>query len=59
MHDFCFTILYRLLLVGGGIFGYFRKWNTTSLFEGPVIGLVLTVASNLILQAFHKTCSDS
>ncbi|KAM5585647.1 protein FATTY ACID EXPORT 6 [Rosa sericea] len=54
MHDFCFTIPYGLLLMGGGVFGYFRKGSTASLFGGAGIGLLLTLAGYLSLQAFHK-----
>lgn len=54
MHDFCFTIPYGLLLVGGGVFGYFRKGSTASLFGGAGIGLLLTLAGYLSLKAFEK-----
>ncbi|XP_022139764.1 protein FATTY ACID EXPORT 5-like [Momordica charantia] len=54
MHDFCFTIPYGLVLVGGGIFGYLRKGSTASLAGGVGIGLVLILAGYLSLGAFKK-----
>ena len=54
MHDFCFTIPYGLLLVGGGLFGYIRKGSTASLGGGVGSGLVLIFAGYLSLNAFNK-----
>jgi uncharacterized membrane protein (UPF0136 family) len=53
MHDFCFTILYGMVLVGGGVFGYIKKGSTASLAGGVGIGLVLLVGY-LSLEAFKK-----
>ncbi|BBH01109.1 Transmembrane proteins 14C, partial [Prunus dulcis] len=50
MHDFCFTIPYGLLLIGGGLFGYFRKGSTASLAGGVGIGLLLTLAGYFSLK---------
>ncbi|CAB4277800.1 unnamed protein product [Prunus armeniaca] len=54
MHDFCFTIPYGLLLIGGGLFGYFRKGSTASLAGGVGIGLLLTLAGYFSLKAFER-----
>ncbi|KAI4308023.1 hypothetical protein L6164_031142 [Bauhinia variegata] len=54
MHDFCFTIPYGLLLVGGGLFGYFNKGSTASLGGGVGSGLLLIVAGYVSLKAFEK-----
>ncbi|KAE8125578.1 hypothetical protein FH972_020361 [Carpinus fangiana] len=54
MHDFCFTIPYGLVLVGGGVFGYIKKGSTASLAGGVGIGLVLLLAGYLSLDAFKK-----
>lgn len=54
MHDFCFTIPYGLVLVGGGVFGYIKKGSTASLAGGVGIGLVLLLAGYLSLEAFKK-----
>uniref|UniRef100_A0A9I9E9L2 Uncharacterized protein n=1 Tax=Cucumis melo TaxID=3656 RepID=A0A9I9E9L2_CUCME len=54
MHDFCFTIPYGLILVGGGIFGYLRKGSIASLAGGVGTGLVLILAGYLSLGAFKK-----
>ncbi|BBH01967.1 Transmembrane proteins 14C, partial [Prunus dulcis] len=54
MHDFCFTIPYGLLLIGGGLFGYFRKGSTASLAGGVGIGLLLTLAGYFSLTAFER-----
>lgn len=40
--------------MGGGVFGYFRKGSTASLFGGAGIGLLLTLAGYLSLKAFEK-----
>ncbi|XP_017191347.1 protein FATTY ACID EXPORT 6-like isoform X1 [Malus sylvestris] len=54
MHDFCFTIPYGLVLIGGGVFGYFKKGSTASLAGGAGIGLLLTLAGYISLKAFEK-----
>lgn len=54
MHDFCFTIPYGLLLIGGGLFGYFKKGSTASLAGGVGIGLLLTLAGYFSLKAFER-----
>lgn len=54
MHDFCFTIPYGLLLVGGGLFGYIKKGSIASLGGGVGSGLVLIFAGYLSLNAFGK-----
>ncbi|KAE8650694.1 hypothetical protein Csa_009681 [Cucumis sativus] len=54
MHDFCFTIPYGLILVGGGIFGYLRKGSIVSLAGGVGTGLALILAGYLSLGAFKK-----
>lgn len=54
MHDFCFTIPYGLILVCGGIFGYFKKGSLASLGGGLGTGVLLVLAGYLSLQAFHK-----
>ncbi|XP_038688909.1 protein FATTY ACID EXPORT 6-like isoform X2 [Tripterygium wilfordii] len=54
MHDFCFTIPYGLILIGGGVFGYFKKGSTASLAGGVGTGLVLVLAGYLSLKAFEK-----
>ncbi|KAM2960919.1 hypothetical protein FF1_030558 [Malus domestica] len=53
MHDFCLTIPYGLMLIGGGVFGYFRKGSTASLTGGAGIGLLLTLAGYMSLKAFE------
>ncbi|GKV08824.1 hypothetical protein SLEP1_g20400 [Rubroshorea leprosula] len=53
MHDFCFTILYGLILVVGGIVGYLRKGSMVSLAGGGGAGLVLILARYLSLKAFE------
>ncbi|CAN6560706.1 hypothetical protein ACFX13_031271 [Malus domestica] len=53
MHDFCLTIPYGLVLIGGGVFGYFRKGSTASLAGGAGIGLLLTLAGYMSLKAFE------
>ena len=54
MHDFCFTIPYGLVLIGGGVVGYMKKGSTASLGGGVGIGLVLILAGYLSLDAFKK-----
>lgn len=54
MHDFCFTIPYGLLLLGGGVFGYIKKGSTASLAGGVGVGLMLILAGYLSLEAFKK-----
>ncbi|KAK7276815.1 hypothetical protein RIF29_17961 [Crotalaria pallida] len=54
MHDFCFTIPYGLLLVGGGLFGYLKKGSIASLGGGVGSGFVLIFAGYLSLNAFGK-----
>ncbi|KAG4203964.1 hypothetical protein ERO13_A04G018500v2 [Gossypium hirsutum] len=54
MHDFCFTIPYGLILVAGGVIGYWRKGSTASLAGGGGTGLVLILAGYLSLKAFEK-----
>lgn len=54
MHDFCFTIPYGLLLLGGGLFGYIKKGSIASLAGGAGSGLVLILAGYLSLNAFGK-----
>ncbi|KAM1873701.1 hypothetical protein ACFX13_007507 [Malus domestica] len=54
MHDFCFTIPYGLVLIGGGVFGYFKKGSTASLAGGAGIGFLLTLAGYISLKAFEK-----
>ncbi|XP_049400630.1 protein FATTY ACID EXPORT 5-like [Solanum stenotomum] len=54
MHDFCFTIPYGLILVCGGIIGYFKKGSLASLGGGFGTGFLLILAGYLSLQAFHK-----
>ena len=54
MHDFCFTIPYGLLLVGGGLFGFIHKGSTASLAGGVGTGSLLILAGYLSLNAFGK-----
>lgn len=54
MHDFCFTIPYGLVLVGGGIVGYAKKGSLASLGGGLGTGFVLILAGYLSLKAFKK-----
>lgn len=54
MHDFCLTIPYGLILVGGGLFGYLKKGSMASLGGGVGSGLVLIIAGYLSLKAFEK-----
>ncbi|XP_010545537.1 PREDICTED: protein FATTY ACID EXPORT 6 [Tarenaya hassleriana] len=54
MHDFCFTIPYGMLLVGGGVFGYLRRGSTVSLAGGVGTGFLLILAGYLSLKAFEK-----
>ncbi|CAJ2634043.1 protein FATTY ACID EXPORT 5-like [Trifolium pratense] len=54
MHDFCFTIPYGLVLVGGGLFGFIQKGSTASLAGGVGTGLFLILAGYLSLSAFGK-----
>ncbi|XP_077221092.1 protein FATTY ACID EXPORT 6-like isoform X1 [Tasmannia lanceolata] len=54
MHDFCFTIPYGLLVLGGGIFGYVKRGSTASLAGGVGSGVVLLIAGFLSLKAFEK-----
>jgi uncharacterized membrane protein (UPF0136 family) len=54
MHDFCFTIPYGLVLVGGGLFGFIQKGSTASLAGGVGTGLILILAGYLSLSAFGK-----
>lgn len=54
MHDFCFTIPYGLILIGGGIVGFAKKGSTASLAGGVGTGLLLLLAGYLSLKAFEK-----
>ncbi|CDY19635.1 BnaA05g20430D [Brassica napus] len=54
MHDFCFTIPYGLLLIGGGFIGYLKKGSITSFAGGAGAGLLLILAGYLSLNAFKK-----
>ncbi|XP_044482277.1 protein FATTY ACID EXPORT 6 [Mangifera indica] len=54
MHDFCFTIPYGLILVGGGVVGFVKKGSIPSLAGGAGIGLLLILAGWLSLKAFEK-----
>jgi len=54
MHDFCFTIPYGLVMVGGGLFGFIQKGSTASLAGGVGTGLLLVLAGYLSLNAFGK-----
>lgn len=54
MHDFCFTIPYGLIIVGGGLVGYFKRGSTASLAGGLGSGLVLILAGYLSLKAFER-----
>ncbi|ESR65526.1 protein FATTY ACID EXPORT 6 [Citrus sinensis] len=54
MHDFCFTIPYGLILIGGGIVGFAKKGSTASLAGGVGTGLLLVLAGYLSLKAFEK-----
>jgi len=54
MHDFCFTIPYGLMLVGGGLFAYIAKGSVASLAGGAGSGLLLIIAGYLSLNAFGK-----
>ena len=54
MHDFCFTIPYGLVLIGGGVLGYLKKGSTASLAGGVGTGLLLILAGYLSLEAFKK-----
>ncbi|KAL9441557.1 hypothetical protein AB3S75_020120 [Citrus x aurantiifolia] len=54
MHDFCFTIPYGLILIGGGIVGFAKKGSTASLAGGVGTGLLLVSAGYLSLKAFEK-----
>ncbi|KAM2502759.1 hypothetical protein COP2_034091 [Malus domestica] len=53
MHDFYLMIPYGLVLIGGGVFGYFRKGITSSLAGGAGIGLLITLAGYISLKAFE------
>ncbi|KAL0676584.1 hypothetical protein Bca4012_004565 [Brassica carinata] len=54
MHDFCFTIPYGMLLIGGGFIGYMKKGSITSFAGGAGAGLLLILAGYLSLNAFKK-----
>ncbi|RDY06228.1 Protein FATTY ACID EXPORT 6 [Mucuna pruriens] len=54
MHDFCLSIPYGLMLVGGGLLGYIKKGSIASLGGGAASGLVLIIAGYLSLNAFGK-----
>ncbi|XP_004491369.1 protein FATTY ACID EXPORT 5 [Cicer arietinum] len=54
MHDFCLTIPYGLVLIGGGLFGFIQKGSTASLAGGVGSGLFLIIAGYLSLTAFGK-----
>ncbi|KAH0853039.1 hypothetical protein HID58_093507, partial [Brassica napus] len=59
MHDFCFTIPYGMLLIGGGFIGYMKKGSITSFAGGAVAGLLLILAGYLSLKAFEKKKNSS
>ncbi|CAG7876912.1 unnamed protein product [Brassica rapa] len=59
MHDFCFTIPYGMLLIGGGFIGYMKKGSVTSFAGGAVAGLLLILAGYLSLKAFEKKKTSS
>ncbi|XP_042520439.1 protein FATTY ACID EXPORT 5-like [Macadamia integrifolia] len=54
MHDFCFTIPYGLLMVVGGLVGYFKRGSTASLAGGLGTGFLLLLAGFVSLKAFEK-----
>lgn len=58
MHDFCFTIPYGLIVLAGGLLGYFKKGSTASLAGGVGSGLVLILAGYLSLKASQKRKSS-
>ncbi|KAG2315988.1 hypothetical protein Bca4012_066831 [Brassica carinata] len=59
MHDFCFTIPYGMLLIGGGFIGFMKKGSITSFAGGAGTGLLLILAGYLSLNAFHKKKTSS
>ncbi|CAH2053211.1 unnamed protein product [Thlaspi arvense] len=59
MHDFCFTIPYGLILIGGGFMGYMKKGSITSFAGGAGTGLLLILAGFLSLKAFEKKKNSS
>lgn len=59
MHDFCFTIPYGMLLIGGGFIGYMKKGSITSFAGGAGTGLLLILAGFLSLKAFEKKKNSS
>ncbi|XP_010466248.1 PREDICTED: protein FATTY ACID EXPORT 6 [Camelina sativa] len=54
MHDFCFTIPYGMILIGGGLIGYMKKGSITSFAGGAGTGLLLILAGYISLKAFEK-----
>ncbi|XP_043688790.1 protein FATTY ACID EXPORT 5-like [Telopea speciosissima] len=54
MHDFCFTIPYGLIMVAGGLVGYFKRGSTASLAGGLGTGFLLLLAGVVSLKAFEK-----
>lgn len=54
MHDFCLTIPYGLLVLGGGFLAFIKKGSTASLAGGAGSGLALLLAGYLSLKAFEK-----
>ncbi|KAJ8763669.1 hypothetical protein K2173_003141 [Erythroxylum novogranatense] len=54
MHDFCLTIPYGMILMGGGVVGYVKKGSIASLAGGLGTGLLLILAGYLSLKAFER-----
>jgi len=54
MHDFCFTIPYGVVVLVGGLVGYWKKGSTASLAGGVGSGLLLLLAGFVSLKAFEK-----
>ncbi|KAJ4976872.1 hypothetical protein NE237_001978 [Protea cynaroides] len=54
MHDFCFAIPYGLIIVAGGLVGYFKKGSIASLVGGLGTGFLLLFAGFVSQKEFEK-----